>query len=115
LSVIHRQVTLEMQEEIGLPEGHVELGVQDTGRGMSSEERERAFEPYYRGGAAPAARVAQRGRPRSERDEEQAGPGGGGSGLGLTIARAIVEAHGGQIGIESSPGQGSRVWFRLPL
>jgi signal transduction histidine kinase len=115
LSVIHRQVTLETQEEIGLPKGHVELGVQDTGRGMSSEERERAFEPYYRGGAAPAARVAQRGRPRSERDEEQAGPGGGGSGLGLTIARAIVEAHGGQIGIESSPGQGSRVWFRLPL
>jgi signal transduction histidine kinase len=57
---------------------------------MSEEERGRAFEPYYRGA-------------------------GGGAGLGLTIARAIVEAHGGQMGIESSPGRGSRVWFTLPL
>jgi signal transduction histidine kinase len=57
---------------------------------MSEEEQARAFEPYYRGE-------------------------GGGAGLGLTIARAIVEAHGGQMGIESDPGQGSRVWFILPL
>jgi signal transduction histidine kinase len=67
----------------------IEVSVQDTGRGMSEEEQTRAFEPYYRGE-------------------------GGGSGLGLTIARAIVEAHGGQMGIESSPDQGSRVWFTLP-
>ena len=39
----------------------------------------------------------------------------GGTGLGLTVARAIVDAHGGQMGLESSSGQGSRVWFRLPL
>jgi signal transduction histidine kinase len=68
----------------------IELGVQDTGRGMSDEERERAFESYYRGA-------------------------GGGAGLGLTIAQAIVEAHGGRMGIESNSGQGSRVWFTLPL
>ena len=115
LSVIHGQGILETQEEIGLSQGYVELSVQDTGRGMSDEERERAFEPYFRGQPTPWARVAQPGTTRPERDEEQAGPGGGGSGLGLTIARAIVEAHGGQIGIESSPGQGSRAWFRLPL
>ena len=66
------------------------VSVRDTGRGMSEEERARAFKPYYRGE-------------------------GGGAGLGLTIARAIVEAHGGQMGIESDPGQGSRVWFILPL
>jgi signal transduction histidine kinase len=71
-------------------EGAVEISVQDTGRGMGGEEQQRAFEPYYRGK-------------------------GGGAGLGLTIARAIVEAHGGQMGIESSPGQGSRIWFTLPL
>ena len=70
-------------------EGEIEISVQDTGRGMSDEEREQAFEPYYRGE-------------------------GGGAGLGLAIARAIVEAHGGQMGIESSVGQGSRVWFTLP-
>jgi signal transduction histidine kinase len=68
----------------------IEVSVQDTGRGMSEEERARAFEPYYRGE-------------------------GGGAGLGLTIARAIVEAHGGQMGVESKPGQGSCVWFTLPV
>ena len=70
-------------------EGEIEVSVQDTGRGMSDEERGRAFEPYYRGE-------------------------GGGLGLGLTIARAIVEAHDGRMGIESNLGQGSRVWFTLP-
>jgi NtrC-family two-component system sensor histidine kinase KinB len=56
---------------------------------LSDEEQERAFEPYYRGQ-------------------------GGGAGLGLTIARAIVEAHGGQMGIENSQGQGCLAWFTLP-
>ncbi len=79
------QVTLAVVQR----DGSVEVSVQDTGRGMGEEEQERAFEPYYRGE-------------------------GGGAGLGLTIARAIVEAHGGQMGIESSPGQGSRIWFSLP-
>jgi signal transduction histidine kinase len=69
--------------------GEIEISVQDTGRGMSDEERERAFEPYHRGE-------------------------GGGAGLGLAIARAIVEAHGGQMGIESIIGRGSCVWFILP-
>jgi two-component system phosphate regulon sensor histidine kinase PhoR len=71
-------------------ESELKVGVRDTGRGMSDEERKQAFEAYYRGI-------------------------GGGSGLGLTIARAIVEAHGGTMGIESSPGRGSLVWFTLPL
>jgi signal transduction histidine kinase len=80
------QVTLAVTQQ----EGDIEISVQDTGRGMSDEEHERAFEAYYRGE-------------------------GGGAGLGLTIARAIVEAHGGRMGIESSLGQGTRVWFTLPL
>jgi signal transduction histidine kinase len=78
------QVTLAVTHQ----EGEIEVSVQDTGRGMSDQERERAFESYYRGK-------------------------GGGAGLGLTIARAIVEAHGGRMGIESSLGQGTRVWFTL--
>jgi signal transduction histidine kinase len=68
----------------------IQISVQDTGPGMSEEARARAFEPYYRGE-------------------------GGGAGLGLTIARAIVEAHGGRMDIESGETQGSRVWFTLPL
>jgi signal transduction histidine kinase len=71
-------------------EKEIEINVQDTGRGMTAEERERAFEPYYRGA-------------------------GGGTGLGLAIARAIVEAHGGRMSVESKQGQGTRVWFTLPL
>jgi signal transduction histidine kinase len=67
----------------------VEISVEDTGRGMTDEELEQAFQPDYRGP-------------------------GGGTGLGLGIAQAIVEAHGGSIGIESSPGQGTRAWFTLP-
>jgi signal transduction histidine kinase len=80
------QVTLAVTQR----EEEIEVSVQDTGRGMSDEDRESVFEAYHRGE-------------------------GGGAGLGLTIARAIVEAHGGRIGIESSLGQGTRVWFTLPL
>jgi signal transduction histidine kinase len=80
------QVTLAVKQD----GAEIEVSVLDTGRGMSKEERARAFEPYYCGA-------------------------GGGAGLGLTIARAIVEAHGGRMGVESDPGRGSRVWFILPL
>jgi signal transduction histidine kinase len=72
----------------------VEVEVADTGQGLSPEVRERAFEPFYRGGDGAA---------RS----------GDGTGLGLTISRAIVEAHGGRIWLADSP-RGARVRFSLP-
>ena len=58
------------------------------------DERERVFEAFYRGDAAPE-------RP--------------GSGLGLAIARAIVVAHGGKIWVEGAPGGGTVVVFELPM
>ncbi len=73
----------------------VEIEGADTGEGVALEERERTFEPFFRGGAGSA---------RS----------GNGTGLGLTISRAIVEAHGGQIWFADSP-RGARVRFSLPL
>jgi signal transduction histidine kinase len=72
----------------------VEVEVADTGGGVPPAERERAFEPFYRGGDA-AARSAE------------------GTGLGLTICRAIVEAHGGRIWFADS-AEGARVRFSVP-
>ena len=73
----------------------VEVMVSDTGPGIAPEDLPRLFDRFYR--ADPS---------RSR--------GTGGSGLGLTIARRLVEAHGGTIDAESVPGQGSRFTVRLP-
>ena len=72
----------------------VEVEVADTGEGVAPDERERVFEPFFRGG---------KGRSRT----------GEGTGLGLAICRAIVEAHGGEIWLADSPS-GTRVRFSLP-
>jgi signal transduction histidine kinase len=75
-------------------DGAVEIEVTDTGDGITPADRERVFEPFFRGGA-DAARTSS------------------GAGLGLAISRAIVEAHGGRIWLEGGGG-GTRVRVRLP-
>ena len=73
--------------------GRVFFQVTDNGLGIDPEEQERIFERYY----------------RSKRVEEE----GAGIGLGLALAKAIVEAHGGEIGVSSEIGKGSTFWFSL--
>ena len=76
-------------------QGAMQLSVCDSGEGIASEDAPFVFDRFYRGDRARA------------RD-------GAGSGLGLAIARGIVEAHGGRIWIEPTPGSGATVAFSLP-
>jgi two-component system OmpR family sensor kinase/two-component system sensor histidine kinase BaeS len=76
--------------------GNVEVSVRDTGDGIAPAELPYVFDRFWRG---------DRSRARET----------GGSGLGLAIAKQLIEAQGGSIGVESTIGQGSRFWFRLPI
>ncbi|MFL5305583.1 MAG: ATP-binding protein [Polyangia bacterium] len=71
-----------------------EVTVQDDGPGITPELLPRLFQRYSRG---PSLHTT-----------------GGGTGLGLLIVREIVEAHGGSVGVDSTPGLGCRFWFRIP-
>jgi two-component system, NtrC family, sensor histidine kinase KinB len=70
----------------------IRFEVTDDGEGIPAEHLPRVFERFYR---VPGT--------------------AGGAGFGLSIAREIVEAHGGEIGASSEPGQGSTFWFTLPV
>ncbi|HUG69056.1 MAG TPA: ATP-binding protein [Pirellulaceae bacterium] len=70
----------------------VRISVEDDGPGMTVEQRQRAFDPFY-----------------STRQKQ------GGTGLGLSIAHGIVEGHGGKIEIAGEAGQGTTVTVDLPI
>jgi signal transduction histidine kinase/CheY-like chemotaxis protein len=74
----------------------VRIGVQDTGVGIPAAAAEYIFEPFYQ--------VEESLRRQHE-----------GIGLGLTIARGMVELHGGRIDVDSEPGKGTLVTIWLPL
>jgi signal transduction histidine kinase len=73
----------------------VEVSVSDTGDGIRPQDIPHVFEQFYRG---------EKSRSRAT----------GGAGLGLAIARGIVQAHGGEIRVESEPGKGTCFIFSLP-
>jgi signal transduction histidine kinase len=68
---------------------HATIEISDTGNGLTSEECERLFTPYYTSKAH-------------------------GTGLGLAIVQAVVSDHGGKISVQSQPGQGTTFLIELP-
>lgn len=74
----------------------VALAVADTGMGISGADQERLFERFFRTRAAGEAAIQ-------------------GTGLGLTIAKAIADAHGGTISVESAEGRGTTLRVLLPV
>ena len=71
------------------PDGRYSVIVKDTGIGIPADERERIFEPYFTTKAS-------------------------GLGLGLVLTKKIVDAHGGEIFVDSTPGEGTRIEVALP-
>ena len=81
---------IRIYTEVAAETGSVMIGIHDSGKGMDQETAGKIFDPFF-----------------STRDE--------GTGLGLTICRQIVEAHGGTIRLQSSPGKGTNVLVELPI
>jgi signal transduction histidine kinase len=79
-------------------QGMARVEIEDAGPGIPIGAQAQLFQSFYR---VPGIKVAHGT--------------GGGIGLGLYIARALVEQHGGQIGVKSQVGRGSIFWFTLPL
>ena len=69
---------------------YVHASVEDQGDGIPEQERDLIFRRFY------------------TKDTR------GGTGLGLAICKGIIEAHGGEVGVKSADGGGSRFWFRIP-
>jgi PAS domain S-box-containing protein len=80
-------ITVRVRPEAGV----VRVQVTDTGPGISPEDQARLFQRF------------------SQLENRK-----GGTGLGLSISKALIEAHGGEIGVESAVGAGSTFWFTLP-
>ncbi len=93
-SPANRSVDVQLKKEDSM----VRVLVRDEGPGLTPSEQERIWERFYQ------VQGIKRQRGSSV-----------GLGLGLHICRAIVEQHQGEVGVESTKGEGSTFWFTLPL
>jgi signal transduction histidine kinase len=85
-------VTVRTQAE---GEEHVRICVQDRGPGISKADQQRLFQRFGMLDSSNARKAS-------------------GTGLGLAISKAIVDLHGGSVGVESAPGKGATFYFSLP-
>lgn len=76
-------------------ENHIKVSITDQGPGISVSKKDSIFQRFYQI------------KTRDQKHKE-------GTGLGLAICKAIIEAHGGTIGVDSEPGKGSTFWFTVP-
>jgi two-component system phosphate regulon sensor histidine kinase PhoR len=86
----------ELTVKVSRGDGFVDISVADRGPGIPVEEQQKIFEKFYRGSNPAAARVR-------------------GSGIGLSITKRIAEMHGGEVTVESQPGEGSVFKLRIPI
>lgn len=86
------EIVVRMEE---VAPGEIVLEVRDTGLGMSQEVQRRIFEEF-------------------EQADVLVGREFGGSGLGLPLCRTLAAHMGGELGLSSAPGEGTRAWLRLP-
>ena len=85
---------MDLKLEARRSNGRVRIAVRDEGRGIAEDQQDRIFTKFFRGDAGATGIT--------------------GTGLGLAVSREIVEAHGGRMGFESAPAQGSTFWVELP-
>lgn len=93
-SQVDKPVVVEVVREVA----RVRVAVHDQGPGLTAEQQKHIWERFYR---VPGVHVRSGS--------------GVGLGLGLYICRTLIERMDGQVGLESTPGQGSTFWFTLPL
>src|SRR5262249_34133204 len=85
----------EVSVRATMADGSLMVAVRDTGPGISRADQEKIFDEFHQADSSSVRRK-------------------GGTGLGLTIAKRIIELHGGSIWVESAPGAGSTFSFTLP-
>jgi two-component system, OmpR family, sensor kinase len=82
---------------VGTHDGHALVEIADSGPGLTEEQAQRVFDRFYRA------------------DGSRSRTGGGGAGLGLAIVKSLVSAHGGEIALNTAPGEGATFRVLLPL
>jgi signal transduction histidine kinase len=102
LTNAHKYSPLERPIEVSLSvmDEQARVAVRDEGTGIPPEQQPHVWERFYR---VPGIEVVEQSMSDSN------------LGLGLYLCQEIIELHHGQVGIESTPGQGSTFWFTLPL